>query len=48
MTLEAELTIKDQIIQDMKAHQDQLLEALIEWNIHAGRMKPRNQWNRNR
>ncbi len=46
-SLEATLAIKDQVIHDMKELQSQLLEALIDWNIHAGRMKPRHQWNRN-
>lgn len=47
-SLEATLAIKDQVIQDMRAHQSQLREALIDWNIQAGRMKPRDQWSRNR
>lgn len=42
-SLEATVTIKDQIILDMKEHQSQLLEALIDWNIHAGAMKPRDK-----
>ncbi|MBI2480733.1 MAG: hypothetical protein HYV60_19530 [Planctomycetia bacterium] len=47
-SLEATLAIKDQVIQDMRELQSQLLEALIDWNIQAGRMTPRDQWSRNR